>query len=222
MAMASDVFTQYRLTGVVLILAFIVFAIGAGLPFVGSKGNATIYMLTAPGNLQAVAASLTFWRWGNNFMGAAIIVLLAGSSMLTTRLEKAGEVTFSRLGLIGLIVAAVLWVIFSVFRGVITVRVAQEVTAAGASMTGAAPAYYAPLAQWMSALFFVYAALGFLALAAYGASLLQVGLLPAWVGWATLIYGITLLIPLFIQGEILPILHYLPGLLIGALLLFFG
>lgn len=220
--MTSDFFTSYRPAGVLLILAFIVFAIGAGLPFVGSKGDVTIYELTAPGNLQAVAASLTFWRWGNNFMGAAIIVLLAGSSVLTTRLEKAGEVIFSRLGLISLTVAAVLWLIFSVFRGVVTVRVAQEVTAAGATTTDAAPAYYAPLVQWMSALFFVYAALGFLALAAYGASLLQAGLLPAWVGWATLIYGIALLIPLFIRGEILPILHYLPGLVIGILLLFHG
>lgn len=74
----------------------------------------------------------------------------------------------------------------------------------------------------MFALFFVYAALGFLAVAAYGVSLLQAGLLPAWVGWATLIYGIALLIPLFIQGNMLPILHYLPGLVIGILLLLHG
>jgi hypothetical protein len=75
------------------------------------------------------------------------------------------------------------------------------------------------MAQWMFALYVVYAALGFLALAAYGISLLQVGLLPAWVGWATLIYSIVLLISLFIQGNVLPILPYLPGVLIGVLLL---
>jgi hypothetical protein len=68
------------------------------------------------------------------------------------------------------------------------------------------------MAQWMFALYVVYAALGFLALAAYGISLLQ-------VGWATLIYSIVLLISLFIQGNVLPILHYLPGVLIGVLLL---
>jgi predicted lipid-binding transport protein (Tim44 family) len=217
--MVFNLFSEYQFTGLLLILSLIVFAIGAGLPFVGAKGRPTIYMLTAPGNLRAVAASLTLWRWGNKFMGAAIVVLLAGSSMLTTLLEKAGEVIFSRLGLIGLLVASVLWLVFSVFRGVVTVRAAQDVAAAGTSKTGAAPAYYAPLAQWMFALYLVYAALGFLALAAYGVSLLQVGLLPAWVGWATLIFSIALLIPLFIQRNILPILHYLPGLLIGVLLL---
>ena len=216
--MASDAFTGYRLTGLVLIFAFIMFAIGAGLPFVGGKGNSAIYMLTAPDNLSVVAANVTRWRWGNIFMGAAMVPLLAGLSMLTMLLEGKERV-FSRLGLLGMLVAAGLWLVFSAFRGVVTVRVAQEMTAAGAGAPDAAPAFYAPLAQWMFALFFIYAALGFLALAAYGVSLLQAGLLPAWVGWATLLFSVAMLIVLFIQGDNLPAFHYLPGLVIGVLLL---
>ena len=216
--MASDAFTGYRLTGLVLIFAFIMFAIGAGLPFVGGKGNSAIYMLTAPDNLSVVAANVTRWRWGNIFMGVAIVPLLAGLSMLTMLLEGKERV-FSRLGLLGVLVAAGLWLVFSAFRGVVTVRVAQEMTAAGAGAPGAAPAFYAPLAQWMFALFFIYAALGFLALAAYGVSLLQAGLLPAWVGWTTLLFSVAMLIVLFIQGDNLPAFHYLPGLVIGVLLL---
>ena len=216
--MASDAFTGYRLTGLVLIFAFIMFAIGAGLPFVGGKGNSAIYMLTAPDNLSVVGANVTRWRWGNIFMGAAMVPLLAGLSMLTMLLEGKERV-FSRLGLLGVLVAAGLWLVFSAFRGVVTVRVAQEMTAAGAGAPGAAPAFYAPLAQWMFALFFIYAALGFLALAAYGVSLLQAGLLPAWVGWATLLFSVAMLIVLFIQGDNLPAFHYLPGLVIGVLLL---
>ena len=218
--MTSDIFTGYRLTGILLILAFILFAIGAGLPFVGGKGNSAIYMLTAPDNLSVVAANVTRWRWGNIFMGAAIVPLLVGLSMLTMLLEGKERV-FSRLGLIGVLVAAVLWLVFSAFRGVVTVRVAQEMTAAGAGAgaTGAAPAFYAPLAQWMFALFFIYATLGFLALAAYGISLLQAGLLPAWIGWATLLFSVAMLIVLFIQGDNLPAFHYLPGVLIGVVLL---
>lgn len=217
--MTTDFFTGYRVTGMLLILASIVFGIGAGLPFVGAKGDATIYKLTAPGNLQAVAASLTLWRWASIFMGAAILVLLAGLSLLTSLLEKAGDRVFARLGLIGMLVAAVLWLIFSAFRSVVTVRVAQEVTAAAGSAAGVAPGYYAPLAEWAFALFFLYAALGFLALAAYGVSLLQAGLLPAWTGWATLIFSLAMLMVLFIQGDNLPLFHYLPGLVIGILLL---
>ena len=216
--MATDIFTGYRLTGFVLIFAFIMFAIGAGLLFVGGKGNSAIYMLTAPDNLSVVAANVTRWRWGNIFMGVAIVPLLAGLSMLTMLLEGKERV-FSRLGLLGVLVAAGLWLVFSAFRGVVTVRVAQEMTAAGAGAPGAAPAFYAPLAQWMFALFFIYAALGFLALAAYGVSLLQAGLLPAWVGWATLLFSVAMLIVLFIQGDNLPAFHYLPGVLIGVVLL---
>lgn len=66
--------------------------------------------------------------------------------------------------------------IFSAFRGVITMAAAEEMNAAGA--TGVAPAYYQLLAQWGFALFSVSAIIGSLALAAYGASLLQVGLVP--------------------------------------------
>ncbi|HEY1391429.1 MAG TPA: hypothetical protein VGF38_23015, partial [Ktedonobacterales bacterium] len=214
--MTSNIFTGYQLTGILLILALILFAIGAGLPFVAGSRNNAIYMLTSPDNLSAIAANLTIWRWANIFMGVAVVILLAGLTLLTAVLE-AKEWVFSRMGLAGFLLAAVLWLIFSAFRGVVTVRVAQDMAAVGTSTTGAAPAYYAPLAQWMFALFFIYAVLGFLALAAYGVSLLQGGLLPAWAGWATLLFSIAMLIVLFIQGDNLPIFHYLPGLLIGAL-----
>jgi hypothetical protein len=135
--------------------------------------------------------------------------------MLTTILEGAHERVFSRL--VGLLLAAVLWVIFSEFRAVITVRAAEVLTA-----TGAVPTYYEPLAKFGFALFYVYAVVGFLALAAYGGSLLQVGLLPAWAGWATLLFSIAMLILLLIMGDTLPAFHYVPALLIGILILVRG
>ena len=80
---------------------------------------------------------------------------------------------------------------YSVFRAVITIRTAQEMTAAG--ITGVVPCYYEPLSRWGFALFYGYAVVGFLALAAYGASMLQVGLLPVWVGWTTLVFNVAML-----------------------------
>jgi hypothetical protein len=217
---ASDLGGHHRLAGVVLIMSFISFAIGGTLPVVGEKGNMRIFTLPIREHLLAVADNAVVWRWANVFMGAAAVVLLAGLSMLTTILEAANERVFSRLGLVGWLFAAVLWVIFSVFRGVVTIRAAQEMTTTGT--TGVVPAYFEPMAQWGFALFYVSAVVGFLALAAYGGSLLQVGLLPAWVGWATLVFSIALLIQLLIIGDTLPGFHYLPPLLIGVLLLFRG
>jgi hypothetical protein len=213
----SSLINGHRLTGVLLILAFISFAIGGILPIVGEKGNMGIFTLPVREHLQAVAENAIVWRWANIFMGTAAVVLLAGLSMLTTLLEGANERIFSRLGLVGFLLAAILWVIFSAFRAVITVWAAQQMTA-----TGAVPTYYEPLAKFGFALFYVSAVVGFLALAAYGGSLLQVGLLPAWAGWATLVFSIAMLILLLIMGDTLPAFHYAPALLIGILLLLRG
>jgi hypothetical protein len=208
---------EHRLTAILLILAFISFAIGATLPLVGEKGNIQIYTLPVREHLLAVADNAVAWRWANIFLGAAAILLLVGLTMLTTILEGAGERVLSRLGLVGLLLAVVLWVVFSAHRAVITVRAAQETIE-----TGTVPPYYEPLAQWGFALFYVYAVVGFLALAAYGGSLLQVGLLPAWAGWGTIIFSIAVLVLLLITGDTLPAFHYFPPLLIGILLLMRG
>jgi hypothetical protein len=208
---------EHRLTGVVLVLSFISFAIGGTLPIVGEKGNAGIFTLPLREHLLAVAGNATAWRWANIFMGAAAVLLLAGLTMLTTISEGAGERVLSRLGLVGWLLAAVLWVIFSAFRAVVTVRASAEMAA-----TGTVPTYYEPLAQWNSALFFIYAVVGFLALAAYGGALLQINLLPVWAGWATIIFSIATLALLLVQGDTLPAFHYVPPLLIGILLVLRG
>lgn len=212
-----DQFNEQSIAGVLLILAFVSFAIGGTLPVVGNKGNARIFTLPVREHLLAVADNAITWRVANMFMGSAAIILLAGLSLLTTILEGAGERAYSLLGLVGFLLAAALWVIFSAFRATVTVKASREVSA-----TAAVPAYYEPLAQWGFALFLVYAIVGFLSLASYGVSLLQTGLLPAWIGWATIIFSIALLTLLLIKGDTLPAFHYLPGLLIGVLLLFGG
>jgi len=213
----SNLLSEHRLAGIVLILAFVSFAIGAGLQTVGDKGNMSIYNLPEREYLSAVANNALIWRWANIFMGAAAVVLLSGLTILTTILEGAGERVFSRMGLVGVLLAAILWVVFSAFRATITVSAAQETAA-----TGTVPPYYEPLGQWGSALFYVYAVVGFLALAAYAGSLLQVGLLPGWAGWATVIFSVGMLILLLVLGDTLPLFHYLPPLLLGILLLVSG
>lgn len=43
-----------------------------------------------------------------------------------------------------------------------------------------------------------------------------------WTGWATLAFSIVMLVQLLAKGDTLPAYHYLPGLVIGILLLFGG
>jgi hypothetical protein len=210
---AFSLLSEQRLAGIFLILAAISFAIGAGLPTVGEKGNMGFYNLPEREYLSAIAGNTVVWRWANIFMGAAAILLVAGLTLLTTILEGAGERVLSRLGLVGSLLAAISWVIFSAFRASITINAAQEMAA-----SGTVPSYYEPLSQWSGALFSVYAVVAFLALATYGGSLLQAGLLPGWAGWATIIFSIAMLILLLIMGDTLPLFHYVPPLLIGILL----
>jgi hypothetical protein len=213
---ASEFFSENRLAGILLILAFILFAIGATLPIVGEKGNVNIFTLPPRDYLLAIAGNVAAWRWGNIVMGAAIVALLAGLTALTTILERADEQFLARLGLVGFLLAAILWVIFSAFRAVVTVAAAQEMAA---GTTGAVPGYYEALHRWAFALFSIYAVLAYLALAAFGGSLLQAGIVPAWAGWATILFSIGLLALHLILGDTLPAFHYIPGVLIGILLL---
>jgi len=209
-----ELYKIQRIAGILMILAFILFAIGGTLPVVGKKGNSGIFTLPVREHLIAVARFEATWRLANIFMGTAAVVLLAALSVLTTILERANEYTFSRLGLTIFLLATVLWVIFSIFRAVVTISASQEL-----ARTGIVPAYYEPLAKWAFALFYIYAVAGFLALGAYGISLLLVDLLPTWIGWATLIFSIVILVQLLITGDTLPAFHYIPTLLIGILLL---
>ena len=119
-------FNVHSLTGTLLVLSFISFAIGATLPIVGKRGNMNIFNLPVREQLMAIAGNAGVWRWANVFMGAAAVILLAGLTMLTTILEGAGERILSRLGLVGWLVVAVLWLVFSAFRAVVTVSAAQE------------------------------------------------------------------------------------------------
>jgi hypothetical protein len=215
---ASDFFNEHRVSGVLFILAFVSFAVGAGLPTVGEKGNMGIFTLPVREYLAAIAQNTSAWRWGNVFMGAAGVLLLVGLTLFDKVLEEANERTLSRLGLMAFLVAAVLWVIFSAFRATVTINAAQEMAGAGA--TSPVPGYYEPMAQWAYALFYAYAVLAYLALAAFGGSMLQAGLLAGWVGWVTVIFSVAMLALMLVTGDTLPAFHYLPPLLIGILLLF--
>lgn len=195
----SDALYDQRLAGVLLVLAFILSAIGGTLPVVGEEGNLRIFTLSLRVHLLAVAGNAVVWRLANVFMGAAAVALLAGMSVLSTLLEGSNERVFSRLGLVVILLALTLWLIFPAFRAVVTVGAAVELTT-----TGAIPAYFRPLAQWSFVLFLAYADVGFLALAAYAVSILRVGLLPAWTGWATLAFSIVMLIRLLAKGDTLP------------------
>ena len=72
------------------------------------------------------------------------------------------------------------------------------------------------------ALIVIYVVLALLAQAAVGGALLQTGIVPAWVGWTTIVWnlGFLVVLPIVTSGDMYyPVLHGLMPLVIGIYLL---
>jgi hypothetical protein len=70
-----------------------------------------------------------------------------------------------------------------------------------------------------------YVVLALLAETVFGASLAQTGLVAAWVGWATIIWNLGLLLVMLIvrpHDIYFPVIHYVAPLAIGIVLLASG
>jgi hypothetical protein len=108
----------------------------------------------------------------------------------------------------------ILMVIFLAFHPGVDPVAAQET-----ARTGVVPNYYLPFHQWTQALFVIYSILAFAALVAYAGAVLSTGVLPHWVGWIALVYGLAGLGLLGFTGRSYPLMHHLLPILMGILLL---
>ncbi len=213
--MSSTFWTAHHFTGVVLILGCLVFGGGGWLywPIKDEKG-AFIFGLPPREWLRLVFAHPRLWRWGTILFISGVIITILGLAMLTSVLRDAGDRTFSLLGLIAFAFGSVLWVMSLAFRLSIDPWAAQET-----EKTAVIPEFYVPLTRWTGVLFVMYTVLAFSALSAYGAAVLSTGVLPHWVGWLAIVYGLAGLGLLGFTGDSYPFLHYLMPILIGILLL---
>ena len=213
--LSSTLWTEPRFTGIVLILRCLV--LGGGLwlywPIKNEKG-AFIFGLPPREWLRLVFAHPRLWRWATILFISGVVVTVLGLAMFTRLLQDAGDRTFSQLGLIAFAFGAVLWVIHLAFRLSIDPWAAQET-----AKTAVMPDFYVPLTRWTGILFVIYTVLAFSALAAYGGAVLSTGVLPHWVGWISIVYGLAGLGLLGVTGDSYPFLHHLMPLLIGILLL---
>lgn len=137
-----------------------------------------------------------YLRWERGLVMAAFLISVLGFTVLENLLYDAGGRVFARSALaIYLISAAVLVVAETNFlssRGSLYPQIVAHVI------------------------------LAFLAQAAFGAAILQTGLVAPWAGWAAVFWNLGLLIimPIFFaQDMYFPWLHYVAPLMIGIALL---
>ncbi len=213
--MAKNAFwTSRRFTGITLILGCVLFLGALGFMPRDTTGN---FMVNLPlrEQLLVIAAQPSLFQWSFSLLICGIIVTFLGLAMLTTLLRDAGDTTFSSLALIAFLFGDILLVIYIAFPLGIAPLAAQET-----ARRGAVPDYYVQLTLWTQPLFVIYTILAFSALVAYGGAILSTRVLPHWVGWLCIVYGLAgLVLAGFIAGNVPPFLHHLMPIVIGVLLL---
>ncbi len=142
------------------------------------------------------AQSPGFLHWERGFVMAAILVATLGLTLLDKLLEAAGDRILAPSGMVIFLIATALVI--------------------------AAEAFSLSQQKWVYAQTVVFVVLAFLGQAAFGASILITAFLPGWVGWATIIWNLGMLVylPVFKPRDIYyPWVHYIAPLVIGINLL---
>jgi hypothetical protein len=142
------------------------------------------------------AESHSYLVWERGFVMASVLVNVLGLLLLESVLRSAGDAVIARMALATYVL--------------------------GAAIILVAEASLVSRQDWAYSQVVVYVVLAFLAQAAFGASLLLTGFLPAWVGWATIAWnlGWLVILPIVSSRDMYyPVLHYAAPLLIGIALL---
>ncbi|MFZ0546991.1 MAG: hypothetical protein WAM60_16200 [Candidatus Promineifilaceae bacterium] len=144
----------------------------------------------------SVAQTHSFLYWERGLVMAAVLVATLGLVLLAQLLVGAGDKIFAPLGMALFLISAVVVIV--------------------------AEAFFLNGTEGSEVPFVVFIVLAFLGQAAFGASILRSGLLPGWVGWATILWNLAWLVILPItrpQNMYYPWLHYIAPLMIGVMLL---
>ncbi len=158
-----------------------------------------ILMFTWRVFLHAPAGSRPgYYQWERGLVFSGFLGLALGLAALKSLLIRAGDPLLADVGLTAYGIAAVL----------LTISEVAELTSAGLP------------AALLGALVRVFVVLSFLGQAAFGAAILQTGLLPAWLGWTTVIWNVGWLALMLRAGDpYYPFMHLELPLLAGIWLL---
>ena len=154
------------------------------------------------------------YRRGSRIVLVGWIVAALGYVMLAALLRDAGDPITSTLAsvlfLIGIMAAVVFWA----FHVSPTLLAAKET-----ARTSTVPDYYESLQLAAESSLGVYQLLGLLATAGFGWALLQTDILPGWVGWVTLGWGVVWAGVFLKTSDGIPLLPMVMQVVIGVALL---
>jgi hypothetical protein len=211
--MDQDFWTPGRSAGVLLTLSILVpAAIFVILVIRGEMGGANAPFRGVTGIAEPPGAGL---RRGRLFFVPAAIVLLVGYNLLTIQLQQSGDGILSNLGLNLMLFMVMLHILEQTFHSIVTTWALEETT-----QSGSVPPLYEQLRRWATpAMQHAYMLAGMLATALYGWAILQTGLLPGWIGWLSIGWGLLWIVLTLVAGEGFPLALYILPFVIGIALL---
>ena len=200
-------------TGIALILSTLIYHSGLAYLFARAEFGEWL-KLPRREKLLIIVKHPDEYRWGFRIIFVGWVVAALGYVMLAVLLRDAGDPIISTLAamlfLIGIASAFVFWSLS------VTVNVlAAEETA----RTSNVPAYYEILQLSAESSLGIYQLLGLLATAGFGWAVLQTGMLPSWVGWMTLGFGVFWAGVFLKTSEAIPLLPMVMQVVIGVSLL---
>lgn len=182
--------------GFVLILSFVVFFVGAAMYWIRWIWS---------GSRDAPPPSHIYFVWERSIIMAAVVLTAIGFVLLEAVLQDTDGLVLARTGATAYLMSGVLWLVAEAFS-------LNQDSEKNSPLTAI---------KWGRELYFVYFVLAFLAQVAIGGALLQVGLLAAWIGWATIVWNMGwLAAALITRGRSwIPAHNHLMPLVIGIALL---
>lgn len=206
-----------RIPGALLVASLLILV--AALVIMAASGALPALSASLRGSLEQMASHAATYRRANLLYAVGWIVELLGFGLLTHLLMRAsdGRLAIEQLAvmaLIAMLAAAILGILEASFHMSITTWAAQE-----EADTASLPAVYPALRQWVGFMQLIYVILGLLSLAGYGWALLGTGLLPSWVGVASLAWGVGWLLAFLVMGATIPGVLFIMPAVIGVALL---
>jgi Domain of unknown function (DUF4386) len=200
-------------TGIALILSTLIYHGGLAYLFVRAQ-FLEVLKLPREKQLLIIARHPADYRWGSRIVLVGWIVAALAYVMLAALLREAGDPMISTLAAVLFLIAIGAAVVFWTLWVSPTLLAAKE-TARATMM----PAYYESLQLAGESALGVYQLLALLATAGFGWALLQTGLLPSWVGWLTLGFGVFWAGVFLKTRETIPLLPMVMQVVIGIYLL---
>jgi hypothetical protein len=196
---------------------------GLGLVLVESVGylrggfNSEFWSLPLEGKLDGVAAQQWAWWWVSGWSLLGLVTIGAGTAGLAGLLAENGEVVLGAVALGAYLVGLIAWVLGQITQAAVVSRAAVR-----RSDSGETPDWIQPL--WDAAYLAegVWVITANLAYAVFGVAIASSGLTTAWVGWAAMGLGLSIVTLVVVLRDGFPQLALLVPAFVGIALLVSG